>query len=188
MTSRSVNFVSTLFIALSCAGLLAACAASVPDYTGTLAQEPASLTPYENRDAGIRLSLPPGWVSKPQAAGASEVKAEFKKEGTSAVLQVYCQGAFVSRTGLSIMPLRMVDASTTSNARLWPDYTMPNGAGFSAWTGTVAASGQQVPMNFYITWKMPSGFGCKYAVFTVVGKAEAGKIEGDFLAITRSLN
>ncbi len=43
-------------------------------------------------------------------------------------------------------------------------------------------------MNFYIAWKLPGfGSGCKYALWTIVSKAEAAQVEGDFLAIVRNL-
>jgi hypothetical protein len=34
---------------------------------------------------------------------------------------------------------------------------------------------------------MPSGMGCKYGIFLVVSKGDAPKVEGDFIAIVRSL-
>jgi hypothetical protein len=159
---------------------------SAPNYSGGLAQEPAELAPYA--DSGIRLKLPPGWASSPITSQDSDVKAQFKKAGTGATMLVICQGTFVSRAGLGVKPLSMAAAATTSSKEMWPQQVMPNGATFMAYAATVAAEGQQVPTNVYLAWKMPRGFGCKYGIVTFAAQQEAKQIEGDFLAIVRSLD
>lgn len=176
-------------LALALAGCLPQVA---PPYEGGLAREPTNLTAYQDEKAGIRMALPQGWVSEPITDTSDpDLKAQFKKEGTSARMLVYCQGAFVSRTALSIKPLKLIDSVTTSDQRLWPKRSMGGGnfdPEFSSWTGTVESGGKLVPMNFYIAWRLPTRFGgCKYALWTIVGQQEASQIEGDFLAIVRSL-
>jgi hypothetical protein len=173
--------------------LLAACLPKVaPPYSGGLASEPTNLKAYVDDDAGIRMMLAPGWVSQPvNSPDDTEIKAHFSKTGTSAQMLVSCQGMFVSRAGLPIKPLNQINAVTVSNERLWADQSLGGGnfdPEFSAWTGMVESKGQRVPMNFYIAWKLPSRIGgCKYALWTIVGRAEAKQIEGDFLAMARSL-
>lgn len=187
ITIRNIHFHLIALILLG--WLITGCGVRVaPPYNGNLGTEPTNLTPYNQ--SGIRLGLPPGWKAAQLPVGKTDVKAQFKKEGTSAIMKVYCQGAFVSRTGLPIMPLNLINDVTVSNQRLWPRYSMGGGnfnPEFSAWTGIVEKGGKRVPMNFYIAWKLPSGFRCKYGIWTTVEKQEAAQIEGDFLAIVRSL-
>lgn len=157
-----------------------------PLYTGGLAQEPAGLVAYES--SGIRMAFPPAWKQQAVSSADSELKAQFRREGTSAVLQVFCQGTFVSRTLLPVKVLNLINADTLSNERLWPDRSLGGGnfdPEFSAWTG-VAKDGSR--RNYYIAWKLPSGFGCKYGVYMSVPQVDAPKVEGEFIAIARSLN
>jgi hypothetical protein len=69
---------------------------------------------------------------------------------------------------------------------LWPDYSMGGGnfdSQFAAFTGTTLAGEEH---NYYISWMMAFS-GCKYSTFLDVKKAEAAGVEGDYLAILRTL-
>ena len=114
--------------------------------------------------------------------------AQYKKEGTSSVLQVHCQSFFANRYTLQINMLNLVNDATTAKTRRWQDYCMGGGftdPEFSAWTGTAKSGGER---NYYIVWKLDSRLGeCKYGLFLDVKKDEAAKGEGDFLAIVRML-
>lgn len=170
-----------LFLFTGC-GLGPQIAANYPD--GLLAAEPASMTPY--KDSNISLALPPGWKAQPLATTASRLKALFKKDGTSASLQVHCGGTFDNHGVLKIHMLNQITNATKTNSMLWPDYSMGGGnfdSQFAAFTG-VTPSGEE--HNYYISWMMAFS-GCKYSTFLDVKKAEADKVEGDYLAILRTL-
>ena len=156
-----------------------------PLYPGTLAQEPTGLVPYAAD--GIRMALPAAWNQQAVISADSELKTQFKREGTSAVLQVYCQGTAVSRTLLQVKGLQLISQDTVANERLWPDYSLGGGnfaPEFSAWTG-VAKDGSM--KNYYIAWKLSSDFGCTYCLYMSVKQEEAWKVEGEFIAIARSM-
>jgi hypothetical protein len=156
------------------------------NYPGGLAVEPTSMTPFADSSSGIKLALPPGWKSQPLTTTASKLKALFKKEGTSASLQVICGGAFDNHSVLQINMLNLITNATKVNARLWPEQSMGGGnfdSQFSAWTGTTLAGEEH---NYYISWMMAFS-GCKYSTFLDVKRSEASQVEGDFLAIVRSL-
>jgi hypothetical protein len=176
-----------LFVVLS-STLLAGCPKIAPPYTGGLAPEPSNLKPFMDGNAGIDMAIPPGWSPVSLPAGSATVKAQFKKDGTSAVLQVHCQSFFADRYALQVNTLNLVNGATTSNTRLWPEYCMGGGftdPEFSAWTGTASAGGER---NYYIAWTLDSHLGqCKYGLFLDVKKEDAAKVEGDFLAIVRTL-
>jgi hypothetical protein len=173
--------------------LLAACLPKVaPPYAGGLATEPANLRPYKNEQTGVNMGLAPGWVEEPVAPGGdADLRAQFKKPGSSARMLVYCLGAFTPRAGIHLKVLQLTEAVSPSATRLWETQSLGGGnfdPEFSAWTGPVESDGKQVPMNFYIGGKLDNlGSHCKYAVWTIVGKGEASRIEGDFLAMMRSL-
>jgi len=144
------------------------------------------MVPYEND--GIRMALPAFWKQQPILSGDSDLKAQFKRTGSSAILQVYCQGTSVSRTLLQVKVLSLIDQDTVANERLWPDYSLGDGkvvSEFSAWTGTAKDGSKK---NYYIAWKLPSGVGCSYGVYMSVKQEEARQVEGEFIAIARSLN
>lgn len=160
-----------------------------PDYPGGLSAEPTDLKPFENSDAGIRMAIPAGWTAVPVPSGADpKLKAQYRKDGSSGVLQVYCGGFFENRYNLAIDVLNLVNDDTTTNLRHWPRYTMGGGfldPEFEAYTGT-SKQGEQ--KNYYIAWKLDSRLGaCKYCLFLTVKKNEAAMVEGDFLAIVRTL-
>jgi hypothetical protein len=137
------------------------------------------------------MALPAGWKSQQVDTGIPNLKATFRKEGTSAEMDVYCKSAFDSQNTLAIFLLKLVDSQTISDKELWPEYSMGGGnfdPEFQAFTTKVSGPGGTViDKNFYMSWKIPSGFSCKYAILLSVEKSEAKEIEGDFLAIVRSL-
>jgi len=177
-----------LFIVLAGSLLLTGCPKVAPPYTGGLAPEPSNLKPFLDDKAGINMAIPAGWSPVAIPAGSATVKAQFKKDGTSAMLQVHCQSFFADRYALQINMLNLVNAATTANTRVWPEYCMGGGftdPEFSAWTGTASAGGER---NYYIAWKLDSHLGqCKYGLFLDVKREDAAKVEGDFLAIVRTL-
>ncbi len=160
-----------------------------PDYPGGLAAEPADMKPFENSDTGIRMAIPAGWTAVPIPDGSDpKLKAQFKKDGTSGVLQVYCGSFLENRYALAINVLNIANNDTTENRRLWERYTMGGGfldPEFEAYTGT-SKQGEQ--KNYYISWKLDRSLGaCKYYLYLSVKKDEAAKVEGDFIAVVRSL-
>lgn len=174
--------IASLFIA-GC-GLGPTIAANYPG--GSLAVEPATMTPYADSDTGIKLALPPGWKAQPLATTASRLKALFKKDGTSAALQVHCGGMFDNHDVLKIHMLNLITNSTKTNTMLWPEYSMGGGnfdSQFSAFSGTTPSGEEH---NYYISWMMAFS-GCKYSTFLDVKTSEAAKVEGDYLAILRTL-
>ena len=58
---------------------------------------------------------------------------------------------------------------------------------FEAWTGHPGGDEAAVPVHFYIGWKMAEGFGCKYVLLLTVPAEQAPQVEGDFVAMVRSL-
>jgi len=146
--------------------VLSGCPKIAPDYPGGLAAEPKDLKPFENSDAGIRMAIPPGWTAVPIPAGSDpKLKAQYKKDGTSGVLQVYCGSFLENRYAMAINVLNMVNNDTTENRRLWERYTMGGGftdPEFEAYAGT-SKQGEQ--KNYYISWKLDSRLGaCKYYI------------------------
>jgi hypothetical protein len=169
--------------------LLTGCPKIAPDYPGGLAVEPANLKPFENSDAGIRMAIPAGWTAAPLPAGSdTKLKALYKKDGTSGLLHVYCGNFMENRYAMAINVLNMVNNDTTENRRLWERYTMGGGftdPEFEAYAGT-SKQGEQ--KNYYISWKLDSRLGaCKYYIFLTAKKEDAAKVEGDFLAVLRTL-
>lgn len=179
-----------LVLALFTAVLASGCLPKIaPDYPGGLAAEPANLKPVEYSDAGIRMAIPAGWTVVPIPSGSDpKLKAQYKKDGTNGVLQVYCGSFMESRYALAINVLNIVNNDTTENRRLWERHTMGGGfldPEFEAYTGTSKAGEQK---NYYISWKLDSRLGaCKYYIYLTVKKDEAAKVEGDFIAVVRSL-
>lgn len=189
--TRSVPFCAALIA--GAALLLTACLPTVaPPYTGGLATEPTSLRPFVDEETGVNMAVPADWKAERASDPADgQLKAKIEKEGSSARMLVYCQG-FMSRAGLPIKPLNLINDVTVSNERLWERKSMGGGnfdPEFSAWKGMVkAADGTLQPMHFYIAWKLDNlGSHCKYALWMIVGAAEAPQVEGDFLAMVRSL-
>ncbi len=179
-----------LLLVLTSIVLLSGCLPKIaPDYPGGLAAEPAGLQSFENSDAGIRMTIPASWTAAPLPLGSdTKLKAQFKKEGTSGVLQVYCGSFLESRYNMAINVLTLVNNDTTTNTQHWQRYTMGGGftdPEFEAYTGTSKRGEQK---NYYISWKLDSRLGaCKYYIYLTVKKDEATKVEGDFLAVLRTL-
>lgn len=183
----SMKRLLVLFVLVS-AVLVSGCPKVAPNYPGGLATEPTNMRPFLDNKNGINMAIPAGWTALQVPAGDTTVKAQYKKDGTSALLQIHCQSFFANRYQLQINMLNLVNASTSANARLWPEYCMGGGftdPEFSAWTGTASSGGEH---NYYIAWKLDSHLGqCKYGLFLDVKKEDAAKVEGDFIAIVRTL-
>lgn len=133
------------------------------------------------------MAIPARWKPQPLLSGERDLKALFRREGTSAELRVYCQGATVDATKLWIRPLRLIDQDTVANEHIWPQYALGDGkyaSQFWAFAG-VAKDGSR--KNYYIAWKMSRGSGCKYGIYMSVKQEEAKQVEGEFIAIARSL-
>lgn len=171
--------------------LLSGCvSAPEPQYQGDMSREPKNLTPFEQ--GPVKMGLPPGYKTKtPPANADSDFQVWLQKEGSSANLQIYCYGAFVSRAGLRLNLLKTTEAVMPNAVQSMPPQTIGTSklsAVFEAYTGTVTAGGQEVPMNIYLAWKLDSRIGgCKYGLFAVVSKPQADDFFPDFVAMVRSL-
>jgi hypothetical protein len=191
MIRRPVRSGGGLLAAFMLLWLLSGCTgASEPQYQGDMSREPKNLTTFDQ--GPVRLGLPPGYKPKPLPPNAGgELTQWFQKEGSSANLQVYCYGLFVSKPGLRLNLLKTTEAVMPNAKQSLPPQSIGTSnlsPVFEGYTGTVTANGQEVPMAIYLAWKLDSRIGgCKYGIFAVVAQNQSDAFFPEFVAIVRSL-
>jgi hypothetical protein len=157
---------------------------TAPPYKGGLAEEPTQMTPYVDKENKIEMALPPGWKSVPFESTVAWKKAEFKKHGSDADLQLFCASQFDSKASMALFALKFGSELDPKATQMWERKSFGGGffdPEFEAYTG------KDTNQNFYIAWKLASGFKCRYILIMMVPKDDADYVEGDFIAIVRSL-
>ncbi len=186
-SSRAVNVILMIVVGLVVGG----CVSIQPKYKGPVTLTPDMLTPYVNKDVGVEFGLPSGWKEMPLPPAADEnQRLQFAKKATEAVMQIYCQGAFVHRDALDILPLRVVSGMDPKALEIWDQQSMGGGLfdpEFAAFSGKTMKGYDMVETNYYIAWKHQSGFNCKYGIVLYGPKKFAAELEKDFLGIVNSL-
>ena len=171
--------------------LLSGCVtASEPLYQGDRSKEPTNMKDFE--DGPVRMRIPQGYVTKPIPPNSDErFQTWLKKEGSPAELQIYCFGGFLNKGGVRLQLLRIGEAVMPNAVQIMKPHTMGTSnlsAVMEAYTGTITAQGQEVPMNFYLAWKLNSRFGgCKYGLLAVTSKNSGDEFFPEFVAMVRSL-
>lgn len=159
-------------------------------YKGEVLLKPDQLKPFVDKDAGIKMGLPEGWQQVPLPKAADEdLRLKFTKKATEGTMLVYCQGAFVARYALSLLPMLVVQGLDDKAVRIWENQSLGGGLfdpEFSTWTGKKMVGYDLVEMNYYIAWKMSPG-SCKYGLVLYGLKQYAPELEKDFLGILSSL-
>jgi hypothetical protein len=184
---RAVNVILIIAVGLVVCG----CVSIQPKYTGAVVLTPDKLTPYVNKEVGVEFGLPQGWKEVPLPPAADEAqRLQFAKEATEAVMQIYCQGAFVHRDALDVLPLRVVSGMDPKAVEIWKERSMGGGLfdpEFMAFSGKTMKGYDLVETNYYLAWKHQGGFNCKYGIVMYGPKKYAEELEKDFLGIVNSL-
>ena len=167
------------------------CVSVQPKYKGPVELTADQLTPYTNKDVGVDFGLPDGWKEVPLPAAADEhQRLQFTKPALGAVMQIYCQGAFVHRDALDVLPLRVVSGMDPKALEIWEQRSMGGGVfdpEFAAFSGKTMKGYDLVETNYYIAWKHTGGFNCKYGIVLYGPKKFTAELEKDFLGIVNSL-
>jgi hypothetical protein len=173
--------------------LLAACTPTVaPPYQGGLALEPAAMTRFIDHDLGIKMALPQGWELRPLPTGAPQgLRLMFAHQPGDALLRIFCYDHAFERNELALLAEQHVKTADPDADELWKRQSMGReelDPEFESWVATVDEGPPPVLTHFYLGWKMAEGFGCKYVLVLTVPAEQSLAVEGDFLAMVRSLH
>ena len=162
-----------------------------PEYQGKVELGPDELIPFIDKENGIEMGVPAGWEKQALPPAADEdLRHIFVKVYKEAKMEIYCQGAFVNRTGLAILPLRVVSGMDPEAVEIWEPRSLGGGLfdpEFTAYSGKTMSGYDLVETNYYLAWKHQAGFNCKYGIVMHGPKQHAAELEKDFLGIVSSL-